>query len=74
MTNVFTELWQVALDLIRYIHIAWDWLFTKLVIKIPIKIPLIMEDGFRWDTGITPIMLLSASLGGIILYWIIWGR
>lgn len=74
MTNLFTELWNIAESMIKYIDILWDWLTTKLVINIPLKIPLLIPDGLIWDTGVTPISLLGVGLGAIVIYWIVWGR
>lgn len=73
MTNLFTELWEVAITMIEYIDKVWDWLTDRLIIDIPISIPVILENGIRWDTGITPISLLGVGLVGMILYWFIWG-
>lgn len=74
VTNFFTELWNIAESMIKYINILWDWLTTKLIITIPLKIPLLIPDGFKWDTGVTPISLLGVGLGAIVIYWIVWGR
>jgi len=74
MTNLFTELWKIAENMIKYINIAWDWLTNELIINIPLKIPLLIPDGLKWETGVTPISLLGVSLGVLIIYWVVWGR
>lgn len=74
MTNLFTELWKIAENMIKYINIVWDWLTNELVINIPLKIPLLIPDGLIWKTGVTPISLLGVSLGALVIYWVVWGR
>ncbi len=74
MTNLFTELWKVAENMIKYINILWEWLTDELIINIPLKIPLLIPDGLTWKTGVTPISLLGVSLGILVIYWIVWGR
>ncbi len=73
MTNLFTELWNIALTMIEYIGIAWDWLVSELIINIPLKIPILFPNGISWETGITPISLLGVGMVAMIIYWFVWG-
>lgn len=74
-TNILGELWKVALSLIENISKLMDWLFNplKIIINIPIKIPLILENGinWNWNVGITPISLLGVALVGLVVYWVV---
>lgn len=76
--NLFIELWGIAENILFYISKAFDWLFQplKFNINIPIKIPLILENGINWswNVGITPISLLGVGLIGMVVYWFVWGR
>lgn len=74
MTNVLSELWNLAETILKSISKVWDWLFDVLIIKIPIKIPLLIPDGLEWNTGVTPISLLGVGMIAMIIYWFIWGR
>ncbi|MEM0173689.1 MAG: hypothetical protein QXI16_04190 [Sulfolobaceae archaeon] len=78
MENLFIELWEIAKKLLMSISNAFDWLFQpmKFNINIPIKIPLILENGIEWswNVGVTPISLLGVGLLGMLAYWFIWGR
>lgn len=74
ITNMFSELWDVALTMIEYIGEVFDWLFDDLVIEIPLKIPLLIPDGLKWETGVTPISLLGVGLVAMVIYWFVWGR
>lgn len=70
-------MWKLAVTLLEYISLLFDWLFDplKLSIEIPIKIPFILENGINWswDLGITPISLLGVGLVGLVVYWLVWG-
>ena len=70
--NYLRTLWDVALQLIEYINVAWNWLIKPLEISIPISIPYILPDGITWDFGITPISLLGVGLIGLFIYWLVW--
>ena len=60
---------------IDYISKVFDWLFAplELSVDIPIKIPVILENGIKWswDLGITPISLLGVGLVGLVIYWVV---
>lgn len=70
--NYIRTLWDVAMQLIEYINIAWEWLIKPLTIRIPFNIPVIFPDGFTFDFGITPISLLGVGLVVLFVYWIAW--
>ncbi len=74
VTNVFSELWKIAETILKSISKVWDWLFDVLIIKIPVKIPLLIPDGLEWNTGVTPISLLGVGMIAMIIYWFVWGR
>lgn len=71
MTNIFKNLWDLAIDMIEMIGIAWQWLNTNLIINIPLKIPLIFPDGISWDFGFAPIWLLTGGMLILVVYWVI---
>lgn len=75
MNNILEELWNLALTLLEYIQIVFDWLFSplKLSINIPINIPYLLENGIKWswDLGFTPISLLGVGLVGLVVYWVV---
>ena len=74
--NILGELWKVALTLLEYISVVFEWLFRplKIAINIPINIPVILENGIKWswNIGITPISLLGVALVGLVIYWMVW--
>lgn len=73
--NIFSELWKVALTMIEYISKLMDWLFAplKLSIDIPVKIPLILENGisWSWNIGVAPIALLGVGMVVLVVYWVV---
>lgn len=71
MTNIFKNLWELALDMIELIGKAWDWLNDDLIINIPLKIPVIFPDGINWDLGFQPIWLLTGGMAALIIYWVV---
>jgi len=72
--NIFQNLWDIAETMIKMIGVVWDWLNTKIVINIPLTIPVIFPDGINIDLGFAPIWLLGAGLGVLVVYWFVWGR
>lgn len=73
--KIMVELWNLAETLLKFISKVYEWLFEplKLSIQIPLKIPVILENGINWswNVGITPISLLGVGIVGLVVYWVV---
>jgi len=71
MTNIFQNLWDIAINMITTISDVWDWLNDDLIINIPITIPVIFPDGIIFDLGFAPIWLLGGGIITLVVFWVV---
>lgn len=71
MTNIFQNLWDIAINMITTINVVWDWLNDDLIINIPITIPVIFPEGINFDLGFAPIWLLGGGIITLIVFWVV---
>ena len=71
MTNIFNNLWDIAINMITTISDVWYWLNTDLIINIPITIPVIFPDGINFSFGFPPIWLLGGGIITLIVFWVV---
>lgn len=71
MENIFENLWNIAVTLIKNINKVWEWLNTEISINIPIKIPVVLPDGIEVSLGYSPLELLGVGILVLLGLWLI---
>ena len=71
MENIFENLWNIAVTLIKNINKVWEWLNTEISINIPIKIPVVLPDGIEVTLGYSPLELLGVGILVLLGLWVI---
>lgn len=64
--NIISEMWDVAINLIKGIGTIWEWLKTP--IELGFKIPII---GYIGIPSFTPIGIIGAGITAFIIFWLI---
>ena len=71
MENIFENLWNIAVTLIKNINRVWEWLNNDISVNIPIKIPVILPNGIALSFGYSPLELIGAGILVLLGLWVV---
>lgn len=71
MEDIFNNLWEIAVSIIKNINKVWDWLNRDISVNIPIKIPVILPDGIALSFGYSPLELIGAGILVLLGLWLL---
>lgn len=71
MENIFENLWDIAISIIKNIGKVWEWLNNDISVNIPIKIPVILPDGISLSFGYSPLELIGTGILVLLGLWLV---